>query len=232
MRDIFAHPSALHGEAIAGHDARATTVRAAIDLLKNSLGDGRWELAALLSEARTKSLHLSWGFSDFDQYIDQSNFDIGSRECRYLIRAHDVSLQLGITREQLKAVAISKLKEIFSLDPAKQADAIITLVDDAVTMSLEEVRQSVRELKGTDPETELTWLNINVLRRAKEETILPALAKVKLEYGPTMGSDPNTSEEISDGRALEYLCAEKLAEPDAELQRLQEAADEEGPGDA
>lgn len=217
----------MHGDVTAGSDARATTVRAQVESLKNSLGDKTWEMAALFSEARAKSFHHLWGFSDFDEYIDKSNFDIGSREVRYRIRVNDVSLQLGITRTQLKAVNISKLKEIFSLDPVKQSDDIVRLVDDAVTMSLEEVRQSVRELKGSDPETDLCWWNIQLLRRAKEETILPALQKVKLEYGPTMSDVPGQSVEISDGRALEMLCADKLSEPDEELVRLQNAAEAE-----
>jgi hypothetical protein len=218
------HRPALHGEQVAGNEARAKTVRVQIESLKNNLAEGRWELAALLSEARLKAFHHSWGFSDFDEYIDQSNFDVGSREARYLIRANDVSLQLGISRDQLKRVAVSKVKEIFSLEADSHAETIKLLLDEAVDLSLEEVRQRVRELKGTDPETELTWLNLQMLRRAKEEVVLPALAKVKLEFGPTMGD-----EEISDGRALEMLCADKLAEPDVTLQELQEAAAEEGP---
>lgn len=231
MRDIFA-PPAIHGEAIAGNKARATAVRAEIDKLKTNLSNGRWELAALFSEARSKAFHFDWGYTDFDLYIDESNFDVGSREARYMIKINDLSLQLGVTRDQLNAVAMSKLKEIFSLDPVKQEDEIRTLLDEAKTMSLEKVREAVRALKGGDPETEMTWLNLQVLRRAKEETILPALAKIKLEYGPTMGDVPGESAEISDGRALEYLCAEKNAEPDAELEELQAAADAEGPGEA
>lgn len=231
MRDIFA-PSAVHGAAIAGNKARATAVRAQIDKLKTNLGNGRWELAALFSEARSKAYNLEWGYTDFDLYIDESNFDVGSRECRHLIRAHDVAVQLGIDREQLNAVAFSKVKEIFRLDPATQGDSIKQLLSEAAHMSLESVRTAVRALKGGDPETELTWINMQVLRRAKEETILPALAKIKLEYGPTMGDTPGETAEISDGRALEMLCADKLSEPDLELEELQAAADAEEPEEA
>jgi hypothetical protein len=227
MRDWNPAPSALHGEQVAGNEARAAEARVRIEKLKNNLADGRWELAALFSEARAKSWHYDWGFTDFDEYIDKSNFDIGSREVRYHIKINDISLQLGITRDQLKAVAISKLKEIFSLDPNKQAEELKALLEEAVDLSLDQVREVVRGLKGSDPETEMTWLNIQVLRRAKEATINPALAKIKLEHGPTMGDVEGQTAEISDGRALELLCAEKLAEPDATLEELKAAADEE-----
>jgi hypothetical protein len=220
------HRPALHGEQVAGNEARAKTVRVQIESLKNNLAEGRWELAALLSEARLKAFHHSWGFSDFDEYIDQSNFDVGSREARYLIRANDVSLQLGISRDQLKRVAFSKVKEIFSLDAEKQKVQIKELLEEAEELTLDEVRKEVKALKGSDPETEMSWLNIQVLSQAKHNTIIPALEKVKMQYGPTMGEN-GESAMISDGRALEYLAAEKLAEPDVKLQELESAAQEE-----
>lgn len=231
MLDIL-NKGVIYGAATMSRNARAAKLLDDVDLVKTSLAENRWVLAELMQEIMDNHYHVERGFTDFDTYVDQSNFDVGSREIRYYLRINRVSKQLGITRDELKAVNVSKLKEIFSLDPVKQGDDIVRLVSDAVTMSLEEVRQSVRQLKGSDPETDMAWLNVHVLRRAKEETILPALQKVKLEYGPTMSDVPGQSAEISDGRALEMLCADKLAAPDEELMRLQDAVDAEGPEEA
>jgi hypothetical protein len=106
-------PAAIHGEAVAG---RSATVKKQIEKLKLSMGEHRWELADLLSEAHANHYNNDWGFPNFDDYIDNSNFDMSAREARYHIKINNTSKELGIGRDKLNPVAISKLKEIFRLD--------------------------------------------------------------------------------------------------------------------
>lgn len=192
---------AIHGEQQSG---RSASVRKRIDLLKESMASNTWEIAELWAEALDNSYHHDAGFSNFDDYIDQSNFEIGSREVRYRIRIHKQSLELGITREQLKRVAVSKLKEIFSPD-IKPAD-IVRLVKEAETATLDQIRDEVKRLKGVAGVPTFSHRNLLLV----EEDALQldeAVEVMKLEAGTAEDADGVTNE-ISYSRAVALMSVE------------------------
>jgi len=199
-------------------------VRKRIDLLKESMASNRWEFAALLSEALDNSYHRDANFDNFDEWIDQSNFDVGSRECRYLIRIHKQSLELGITREQLQRVAVSKLKEIFVPD-VSTAD-IVRLVEHAETATLDQIRDEVKRLKGAAGVPVFSHRNLLLV----EEDALQldeAVEVMQLEAGTAEDADGN-SIEISYSRAVALMSVEFMQDPNrAAAKMLHELGPEE-----
>jgi hypothetical protein len=218
MRQLL-NPPAIHGEVKAG---RASSVLKQIEKLKTSLSDNRWELAELLSEAHERQYHHEWGFEDFDEYIDQSNFDVSAREARYYIRINNHAKLLAIPRGDLAKVAISKLKEIFTLDPQEHAADIRRLLKLAEKAELREIKDKVRKLKGLSEEEEMTFVNLYVMRSVAEGVIKPAIEEAKLEAGSAQNPDGEYVD-ISDGRAVEYICTEWMQ--DAHRVRMQETED-------
>jgi hypothetical protein len=206
---------AIYGDKVAG---RSATVKKQIDALAGRMADTTWELAELLEEVHDNNFWQGYGFDDFDSYVDSddSKFDMSSRQARYLIKINKGAKAIGIPVEALKAVKITKLKEIFTLDPNKFATEMHELVDVAKTESLEEIKERVRLIKGLDGQPEVTWRNFLVTREAAE-IIDQAIERIKREFGDTMNEGGEASD-ISDGRALELMCGEKLSEPSSDYE--------------
>lgn len=214
-------PQVIRGERLAG---RSASVRKRIDLLKESMASNRWELAELLSELLENNYHYDAGFQNFDDFIDQSNMDIGAREARYHIRIHRQALELGISRDQLKRVAISKLKEIFV--PDIQPTDIVRLVKQAETATLDQIRDEVKRLKGAAGVPTFSHRNLLLV----EEDALQldeAVEVMKLEAGTAEDADGN-SNEISYSRAVALMSVEFMQDPNrAAAKMLHELGPEE-----
>jgi hypothetical protein len=225
---------AIHGDAVAGVKkmARAQEVLEQVDQLKSQMVNNRWELADLLEEIHDHDYHRERGFNDFDDYIDQGNFDVGSREARYLIKINRNSKKLEIPRDDLKKVAISKLKEVFTLDPETQSDHIKRLVSAAQEQTLDAVRDEVRSVRGLDPADEFTWRNFRVTRASATEVIDPAIERARREWGDTIDGEGNPKD-ISEGQAITAICADFNASPDLMKHESEQAVlAEEGPVEA
>lgn len=225
---------------------RSNAVREAILTIHSSVAHASMEIADLLSEARTAEYYRDWGFGKFGDFTQQV-LDMSERQAFYLIKIVTVSAKLNIDRAKLEAAQISKLKEIFTLDPAgfyidKVTDAsepldahIVRLVDNCTLLSLDAIREEVKRLKGIAPSEELTWCNFQVTREVKDETVVPTLEMVKEECGEVTGKD-GEAHDVSDGFSLQMLCLyyasamkeERMERIKAEYKAI-EVPTEEGP---
>lgn len=207
--------TAIHGEAQAGRSAK---VRKRISELKKSIVSDGWELVEQLDELLDRHYYREEGYDNFDTYIDEGDFEFKSREVRYRIRILRLSRDLGISRSELRLVAISKLKEVFRLDPEKNADDIKRLFVVAKSASLEHIKEEVRKLLGGDDRPEMTFRNFYVVREVATK-IDEAIEVAKLEAGTAEDSEGNEAD-ISDGRALEFICEEWLQDPNRAAARM------------
>ncbi len=62
-------------------------------------------------------------------------------------------------------------------------------------------------------EDELVWINISLKRAARDNVVLPYFERMRAKLGNDRSDDGEVFE-LSDGRVLEVICAEGLAEPD------------------
>lgn len=223
-------PFAMHGDAVAGvkAEARATQVLDQLDELKARTTDDIWSMTDLWEEAHDNNYHNVRGFNDFDDYINQSNFEYGAREVRYRIKVNKNSRKVGISRDKFKTIAFSKIKEIFTLNPETDKDHIVRLVEAAKDMSLETVKAEVRAVKGLSTDQELTWRNFQLLRIDAETQVDVAIERIKREYGDTIDVETGEPKDISDGKALVMLCADKNSEPDYMQHEIEQALEREG----
>src|SRR6185437_6425653 len=115
---------------------RAAEVLAKISAIKDGITETAFELGDLLSEVRKNEYHSVWGFPSFGEWLGQSGLDMSERTAYYLVKIVDTSKALGISRDQLKAVKMSKLKAIFTLDANEHAEEIKALVAQGETKTL------------------------------------------------------------------------------------------------
>src|SRR5579859_4836673 len=176
------------GEAEAGESAR---VREEVEGLIHSINTSNFDLAERLFLIKTKRYYRAYGFETFTEYVKE--LDLKTRKAHYLARLVDIMNQVGVPREEYEPVGVAKLREITSLDVTDEngddvyvdnpetgesrpmTDVIKGLLVKASEMSVTELKNAVRELKGFTGDNELVWFNIQVNRQALEETITPAL---------------------------------------------------------
>lgn len=204
---------------------RAQEVFAQARQIKANLIDNLLFLGELLSEAKRDEHYVVLGHGSFRSWLEAAELDMSETQAYYLARIVDKARQLGIPREQLAASKISKLKEIFTLDSETQADQIKQLVSDSSHLDLNQIREQVQAARVDDGEERLTWRNFR-LTESQAAIVDQAVNRVKEEYGNTIDSETQELVDISDGRAMELICADFNANPDPMLAEINALPDE------
>lgn len=197
---------------------RATEVTHEIQRIKSSLVDNMLYLGELLSEARANSYPEMLGFQSFGEWLDASGLDMSERQAYYLVKIVDNARALDIGRDTLQKSKMSKLKEIFALDPAENAAQIKDLVERSADMKLDDVRKAVNEIRqkvGLEP---TRWQNFRVTD-TQAQMIAECLEMARLLYGQVVKDDGEVVE-ATDGTLLsDVICPMFL---DAAKQELRE----------
>src|ERR1017187_2498925 len=97
------------------------SVRKKIAEIKKSMSGHLFDLGELLKEIRDGGYHMTWGFANFGEWLITSGLDMKERNAYYLIKIVEMGVALGIPRETLEQVKVSKLREIATLDFVKDA---------------------------------------------------------------------------------------------------------------
>lgn len=210
--------SAIYGESEAG---RSSKVRQYLESLRQTISNINYDLAELLVEAQEKNYFSEWG-TTLDEFVEQ-NLDIKARQAAYLMRIVKVSKSMGYHRTDIESIGISKLKEIFSLEPdntwfnpdtqenEKIAGHIERLIVIAPSTGLEAIRAEVKRLKGLVGENDLTWNNYQTTRITKDNVILPGLEAFRKYLGSKGAVEKEGSTEYSEGFVYEMIFAEILS---------------------
>ena len=207
--------SVIAGEIEAG---RAAAVRRQINKLITQANISTFDLAELLFEAKSKLYYTGWGFETFSQYA--KSLEIKYSKSYYLVRIVENMNAAGLTREQYEPVGLSKLRIISRLNPEDEYKGtpvsllIRELTLKAIDMSLEEVQLEVDTIMGMTEDESMVWWNIKLKKLARENVVIPAVAKMR-KYLATMPNEEDEGQqaEASDGRCIEMICANFLADP-------------------
>jgi hypothetical protein len=223
----------LVGEVEAG---RATTVRRAINKLVQQANESTFDLAALLFEAKTKLYYTGWGFDSFSKYA--KSLAIKYTKSYYLVRIVENMTAAGLTREQYEPIGLTKLRMISRLKPDTEFKGtpvsllIRELTLRAAELSPEEVQFEVDTIMGLTEDESMVWWNVKLKKLARENIILPAVSRMKKFIGSSPSEEGEGQQaDASDGRALELICANFLADPNYEAPETPDtpAPDDEEP---
>ena len=210
------------------------SVRKKIEEIKKSISGRFFDLGELLKEIRDGGYHMTWGFSNFGEWLDTSGLDLKERSAYYLIKIIEMGSELNIPREKLEQVKISKLREIASLDTKRDGKKIKKLIDACVPdkegneMSLDDVRQNVAKVKAGDEAIETyVFMTIKISKTAKENVFDPAIELARAEHGDTIDGEGNAAE-ITPARAIELILADYLAGAENAPEKAEEPLPVEG----
>ena len=203
-------------------EQRAAQVTDEVRQIKLHLAKSLLYLGQLLSEARRNNYPELLGFSSFGDWLKDSGLDMSERQAYYLIKIVDNAKSLGISREQLEASKMSKLKEIFTLDPVTQGDRIRDLVEASKDLTLEEVRSEINNLRSEVGLEPTTWMNFRVTE-SQVTAIKFAIEQAQLDYGQNV-SETGEVTEASNGTLLAdvicqgYITGRKATPPTIEME--------------
>jgi hypothetical protein len=199
--------------------ARAGQVLAKILMIRDGLYNSMFELADLLSEAKKNDYHTHWGYVRFDEWVEQgSGLDISARTAFYLINIVEKANELGIPREAMSGVKISKLKSIFSLDSTKHADSIKLLLENAESKSLEEINEEVWKIKSNGNGEPMAYITIKMPKSVKDDVVDLAFDMVRREIGDVVNPETGEISEATPGRCMEFICVEWMQDAHRKLQ--------------
>lgn len=191
-------------------EPRSEIVRLQIVQLRDHIVHSFITLARLLKEVRDSNYHQGWGFGRWGQWVESgSGLDLSEREAYYLVNIIDRAEQIGIPDEDLSAVKVSSLKQIMSLPADTSPETIKDLVEEAKTLPYRTIKDVVSKLKNED----YVYHTLKFSTDTEENVYQPAMERMRREVGNTIGPD-GEPEDITDSRAIELLCADKLAGPD------------------
>jgi hypothetical protein len=176
---------------------RANEVRARISQIKEETENNFLDLCELLLEAQEGSYHTLYGYGRFADWVEQdSGLDMSARQAFYLVNIAKKVKQLGLSRQEIKQAKVSKLKEIFSLEPTEHAEEMKQLVAAAESDSLDEVKEKVAKLKAKQGEEPKAYMTLKVDASVKE-TIEEAIELARMNYGDVVVNGEVTEASVS-----------------------------------
>ena len=203
------------GEQEAG---RAATVRRAINKLIAITNTSAFDLMDLFHEAKSKNYYAGWGFESFSKYA--KSLAIKYTKAYYLVKIKENMVAAGLLdRAEYEPVGMTKLRIISRLKPDTEYKGtpvsllIRELTLKAGQMSPEEVQYEVDSIMGLTEDESMVWVNIKVKKLARENVIKPAFEKAKKHLGTGPADEEGQHPDATDGRALEMICANFLADP-------------------
>jgi hypothetical protein len=215
------NPPAIIGEQVAG---RSFFIRKQLQALVEDIKTRTFDLAELLYTAKHENLYPSWGFNSIGEY-GATELGLKERKTQYLVRIVEVCKAVGVKRADYEPVGVSKLREITSLDPTGYfhnpatkeneplEDHIVDLLTEADEMSITEVAEKVRTLKGMTEEDAPVIRSTAYTKSVYEKVIKPAQELARKRLGSAGRDDAGNAIEYSDGAVEEMIHAEFLADP-------------------
>lgn len=203
------------------------SLRTEVENLVNSLNSSTFDISDLLFKIKNKGLFNGWGFTTFRDYV--GTLAIKARKADYLVKMAECMAKVAIPRIVYEPVGLAKLREITSLDPdatyvnpttkeeTPMSEFIIGFIEKANDMSIEEIKQHVRTLKGLVGEDELVFLRFSIKKIVLDETVRPALELAKNFIGSIGKDSEGNSIDPSDSMALESIAVEYLNDPNNQV---------------
>jgi hypothetical protein len=222
MADIIGFPetAAIHGEAVAGD---AYVLRQELEALLTNLERSKLDIAIYLYKIKSEKYYNGYGFDTFKEYT--RSIGIKDSKADYLPNIIEVMLEVECERKEYEPLGIAKLREITSLDPKgnyldpvtksliPMRNFILQFVDEGTKMTLKEIQQHVRTLKGLIGDDELVYETLCFKKSVRDNVWKKAIEAARMIIG-AIGRDENGDAVMaSNGRCAEVIAAAYLLDP-------------------
>jgi hypothetical protein len=217
--EVFNQPvPQIVGPVVAGEAAKT---RKQLEQLIKKVNSSAFDIAELLHKIKKNGYYE--GFTTFQEYV--RTLEIKPRKAQYLRRIAEVMDVMGIAREKYEPLGVAKLREITSLNmddtwvnPETKEETPIKafiqgFIDKGADMTLDEIKNHVKTLKGLVGEDAMGWLHLYMKQMAIDQVVRPALDLAKAQIGSVGKDDEGISKDASDGAAAEVVFVAFLNDP-------------------
>lgn len=217
--DILNAPVTVVGEQIPGQAATALEQLEQLIAESNKIGFDIGEKSYNVK----KNGYYTVKYTTFQDFLKTLPYK--KRRIEYLTKMFEVMDSVGIARSKFESLGLSKMREITSLDPnsdwvnpetqavTPMREFIIGFVEKGNELTLQEIQQHVRTLKGLVGENDFVFRKLAFTRADAEATWDPAIALAKNNIGSVGKDDEGISIDASDSAAAKVLAIEYLADP-------------------
>lgn len=209
----------LVGEAVAGEAAQT---RQQLEDLINSANKSSFDIGDLLKVIKRRNF-LPDGCATLQEYV--KTLDIKARKAQYLRRISEVFEVVGVDRSNYEPLGLAKCREITSLNPdatwtnpqtnetTPMKEFIVGLAERAPEMSVEQIKEHVRTLKGLVGDNDIVWLNLPFLRSIVENVINPTMELTRQNIGSGPKDDEGVSKDATPSQCIEVWAVEYRNDP-------------------
>lgn len=206
------NPPAIVANEIAGKEGE---VRNQLENLIKQIDRSQFDIGDLLKTIKQNNYYH--GYETFFAYT--RSLKLKDSKVRYLTRISEVTEKLGIPRDKYEHLGTAKMRAITSLDvdgiyknPETGAETPITVfiegfIERGADMSLEEIHNHVKTLKGLVGDEAMGWVHLYMKQLAIDNVAKPAIEKAKMLIGSVGKDDDGISKDPSDGQAAEVIFA-------------------------
>lgn len=203
-------PTQIVGEIEAGQAAK---VRKQVAALIKSITTSEFDIMDLLYEIKEKKYYQP-KFNTYSEYA--KTFEaFGESKALYLVKIKRAMVLAGIERTAYEQAGISKLRAIARLNPETHKDEIGELVELAKGKTVEDLKIDVANCLGLTGDDQEGWLNVSI-RLGARKIVVQAIEKMKMHIGSVAQDSEGTYIDASEGRCLEMIAANFLADPNFE----------------
>jgi hypothetical protein len=201
------------GEAVAGEAAQ---VRRQLEDLINRANRSAFDIGELLHTIRKNHYYETTTFQDYTKGLS-----IKPRKAQYLRRIAEVFEAVGISRDRYEGLGLAKCREIASLDPeatwtnpnnpesqTPMREFIAGFVEQGNDLSLDQIKQHVRTLKGLTGENDIEVVHWPFIRSVLDNIIMPTVELTRRNIGSVAKDDEGISQDASISRCVEVWAIE------------------------
>lgn len=190
---------------------RANDVRTSLVSIKKDTEASFLKLCDLLLEAQEKAYHVVYGYARFTDWLEEDkSLDMSPRQAFYYVKIASTMRTLELKPEDVREVGISKLKEIFVLDPNTHPKEIKKQLLAAPGRTLNEVKEAVSKVLAKKGEKPKKYMTLKLDSDVKD-TLDDAIELARRNYGDVVVEGEVMEASVS--QCMELIAVAYLQDP-------------------
>lgn len=190
---------------------RAWQIQKELVNIKKDLETRFFNICELLTEVKDSNYHNVYGFTTFADWVEQgSELDMSARQAFYYINIYRKIEKLGLGKNIVSSIGVTKLKEILSLPVEQEAD-IKGLLSSAPDTTVAEVKTQVAKAKAKNGEEPVEYVTFR-LDPGVKAMVDKAFKLARLVYGEDVIE--GDAVEPTHSKCMELICLAYTQDPE------------------
>ena len=145
------------------------------------------DICFALADAINNNAHKILGYASFGDFCE-TTLGFGQRKGYYCAKIATTADKLGLTRQQLAEKKVSKLIEIFTLNPDTHSDKMMELFENSEELTVDDIRKEVKQLNKKEGSSPTEYKTFKLF--TEDAAVLEqAIELARLNHGSTLSDN-------------------------------------------